>query len=347
MIPATQARALFTEALVDTYKEMPISTSFLRSFFPTALNNSRYVSIEVQRGFEKIATDIIRGADGNRNSAGRSTSKVFDPPYFNEYFDLTELDAYDRAFGSTGINESAIADLAVEAADNTRMLRDKIERAYELMCAQAFLTGVITLKNGDNVDFKRKAGSLVNTSGSNPWVTGSNDPRKDLAAAALFIRQNGKSQGGVFNVIMGSTALTQFLSNTTIQNAGDVLRIDSMSIRQPQRDSLGATSHGSISAGDYRFNIWSYPEYYDNAAGVSTPYLDPKKVIVLPEAPRFKMAFAGVPRLIGGNMQMTPNDFFVHNIMDESKATDQIHVKSAGIPIITAVDQIFTAQVVA
>lgn len=346
MIPSSQARALFTEALVDTYREMPKSTSFLRSFFPTVTNNSRYVSIEVQRGTEKVATDIIRGADGNRNSMGRSTSKVFDPPFFDEYFDLTDLDHYDRAFGSTGINESALADLAAESAANTMRIRDKIERAYELMCAQAFLTGVITTKNGDNIDFKRKAGSLVDASG-NTWATGSNDPRTNLAAAAKWIRQNGKSQGGDFNVIMGSDALAAFLANDTINAAGDILRIDSMMIGEPQRNSVGATTHGRVSAGDYNFTIWSYPEYYDNASGVSTPYLDAKKVIVLPTAPKFRMAFAGIPRIIGGSAQTTAGDYFIQNFIDEKRASDEIHVKSAGIPILTAVDQVYTAQVIA
>ena len=345
-IPASQARGLYTQVLSATYKEMPKPTSFLKSFFPGQTSNSRYVSIEVERGNEKVAVDVVRGSEGNRNAGGLSTQKIFDPPYFSEYFDLTDLRHYDLAFGATGINESAIADLAVESAENTMRMRAKIERAYEKYCADALLSGIITPVAGTTIDFKRKAGSLVNVSGSNPWVTGSNDPRTDLKNAAIWLRQNGKAQGVVFNAIMGSSALAAFQNNDTIEAAGDILRINTMDIREPQRNAVGGSSHGMISAGDYIFRIWSYPEYYDNSSGVSTPYLDPKKVIVLPEAPKFLFQYAGVPRLINGNTQYTPAEFFVDNFQDERNAADIVRIKSAGIPIPVAIDQIYTVQVI-
>ena len=346
MIPATQARALFTQALVDTYREMPKPTMFLQSFGRVSLNNSRYVSIEVERGTEKVAVDVIRGSEGNRNTFGKSTEKVIDPPYFNETFDLTELYHYDLAFGATRINESAIADLAAESARRTMSIQAKIERAYEKMWSEVFETGIVTLKNGDNIDFKRKAGSLVDAT-SNTWATGSNDPRTNLISACQWIRQNGKSQGNVFNAILGSTALAALLKNSTITTAGDILRIDSMMINEPQRNAVGATSHGYINAGDYIVRLWSYPEFYDNASGTSTPYLNPKKVIVLPESPRFTMAFAGVPRLINGSTQYAPQAYFIDNIQDERKVADEIRVRSAGTPVPVAVDQIYTMQVIA
>lgn len=345
-VPTNQARVAFTQALLATYKEMPKSTSFLRSFFPTKISNSRYVSIEVQRGTEKIASDVIRGSDGNRNSFGISTQKTFDPPYFVEYLDMTESMLYDRAFGTSGLDAGILSDLAAETAENTMMMRDKIERRYELMCAQALVTGIITVDSGENVDFKRKAGSLVDASGST-WATGTNDPRVQLQNAAIWLRQNGKTQGVIYNVIMGSTAKAAFDNNDTINAAGDVLRIDTMSIREPQRNSIGGTSHGYISAGDYIFRIWTYGEFYDNSSNESTPYIDPKKIVVLPEAPKFDMSFAAVPRLIGGASAPTPTDYLIQNFTDERKATDLIEIKSAGIPVITAVDQVYTAQVIA
>ena len=42
--------------------------SFLRSFFPVKTTASKYVSIEVQRGTEYAAVDVLRGTDGNRNT---------------------------------------------------------------------------------------------------------------------------------------------------------------------------------------------------------------------------------------------------------------------------------------
>ena len=124
VIPASQARALFTQSLVDVYKEMPKVTSFLRSFFPTKETGSRYLSIEVQRGFEKIAVDVLRGTEGNRNNFGKSTEKIFDPAYYREFFDMTQLDLYDRLFTSSGdISENDFGALIAQAAEKLLMLQ--------------------------------------------------------------------------------------------------------------------------------------------------------------------------------------------------------------------------------
>ena len=64
-ISLEQARLKFTQALVDKYREMPIVLSFLRSFFVKKTSTSKFISIEVQRGNEKIAVDVQRGTAGN------------------------------------------------------------------------------------------------------------------------------------------------------------------------------------------------------------------------------------------------------------------------------------------
>jgi len=100
MIAITDARNLFTKKLVAVYLEQPRVFGFLRSFFKTDESDTKEVSIEVQRGTEKEAVDVMRGTEGNRNNMSKSTEKIFVPPYFREYFDATELDLYDRMFGS-------------------------------------------------------------------------------------------------------------------------------------------------------------------------------------------------------------------------------------------------------
>jgi hypothetical protein len=344
MIPASQARAMLTQFVTDVYKERARSTGFIRSFFPGKQASTRYVSIEVQRGTEKVAVDVVRGSEGNRNKFGRSTQKVFDPPYFREFMELTDLELYDRMIGSDSISESILADFASEIADKLGMLNDKIERKYELMCAQALIDGIITLNNGDNIDFQRKAGSLVSAP---VWTTGTNSPYTTLAAGAEFIRKNGKAQGGTYNVILGEDAMTAFLTNQVVLDRADVRNISLESIREPQRNATGATYHGRTSAGSYTFDLWTYPEFYDNESGVSTPYIDDKKIVILPQAPRFHLAYAAVPRLITSAGDLTAQAYVFGEYTDERNTSHIMDIKSAGVPIPVAIDQIYTAQVIA
>jgi len=346
-IPASQARAILTQMVTDIYRERPQATGFIRSFFPGKQSSTRYVSIEVQRGDEKVAVDVVRGSEGNRNVFGRSTEKIFDPPYYREFMELTDLDLYDRMIGSENISESVAADFAADVADKLGLLQAKIERAYELMCAQALIDGIITLQNGDNIDFKRKAGSLENLSGSAPWTTGSVDPMAALGGGAEFIRKNGKAQGGTYNVIMGEAALTAFLANTKVQNRADIRNFNLDSINAPQRNATGATYHGRVSGGSYLFDIWTYPEFYKNESGVLVPYIDDKKIVILPQSPRFHLAYAAVPRLITSSGSLTAEAYVFGEYTDERNASHIMDIKSAGVPIPVAIDQIYTAQVVA
>lgn len=350
-ISALQARAFLTQAQIDNYRERPKVMSFLRSFFPTVLSSTRYVSIEVQRGSEKVAVDVARGSDGNRNTISKSTEKIFDPAYYREFLDATELRIYDRLFSANGIiSGDDFAGFVSELNDGLMLLQDKIERAYELQCAQVLETGIVELHNGDNIDFKRKAASLVDLGAGNYWTTGSVDPKEALKTAGQFLRKIGKAQGGNFNVILGADVLNALYNNDTYKEQADIRRMELSEARAPQRNAIGADLHGKISAGSYNFNLWGYDEYYNRASdNALTSYVDPKKIIVLPDSPQFKMAFAAVPRLLSANGGVTnvKGDYVFGDYPDEDKATHKFDIKSAGVAVPTAIDQIWTGQVIA
>lgn len=347
VIPASQARALFTQGLVDVYREQVQTTSFLRSFFPSEEFGTKYLSIEVERGFEKVAVDVLRGTEGNRNVFGKSTEKIWTPPLYDEYFDMTELDLYDRLFTSSGnISETDFGALMAEGAKRTMAITQNIERAYELQASQVLFDGITQLTAVDSIDWKRKSLSLSDQSGT-PWSSGSNNPFTTLENAAKFIRTNGKSQGGTYNVIMAGDVYNAFLANTFVKDRSDILNFNLGSVNEPQKNSVGASYHGTMSAGPYLFQIWTYPEEYTNASNVATPYIPSKKLVVLPANTRFKMAFAAVPQLIESASQNVKGAYMVSEYLDQRKATHQVVVKSAGLAIPVAIDQIYTAQVLA
>lgn len=348
LIPAEQARSIFTQTLIDVYRERPRVMSFLRSFFPSVESVSKFVSIEVERGTELVAVDVVRGSEGNRNEVGLSTVKTLLPPYFREYFDATELDLYDRIIGTSGdIDSTVFAQFIDSVADKMVLLVDKIERAYELQCAQVLETGIVTLNNGSNVDYKRKALSKVDKGGGQYWDTA--NPYTDLETAAQFIREQGKSQGAVVNAIFGGQAWTSFLTNAKVLERNDIKSFTLDAINAPQRNSIGASFHGEVTIGSYRARLWTYPEVYQNRSnGAMVPYVNPKNVIVLPENPRFKMAFAAVPQLLTAENKVFKKGAYVFgDFPDERKATHEYDVKSAGIAVPVAVDQIHTTKVVA
>lgn len=347
-IPTQQARGIFTQMLMEIYRERPQVQTFLQSFFAVKESSTKYVSIEVQRGTEKVAVDVERGSEGNRNTRSRSTEKIFEPPLYREFFDATQLDLYNRLFGSTMIDEGMFVDYANEVVDTLGLLQDKINRAYELQRAQVLTTGIVTLNSGDNIDFKRKSASLVDLGSGNYWATSGKDPFANMETGCNFLRQVGKCEGGTFNAIMGSTAFNDFLKNDVVTGRHQITNFPFASLREQQRNATGASFHGRIDAGSYSVNIWTYPEFYDATNGTSTPYIDPKKVILLPENPRFSMMFAAVPQLIDEeNPTPQRGAFVIGDYKDKRKAAHIYDIQSAGVAVPVAVDQIYTVKVVA
>lgn len=350
-IPTTEARSLYTNALVAVLKERNKPKSFLRSFFKVEEKGTKYLSIEVQRGTERLASDVLRGTEGNRNTFSRSTQKIFEPPYFREFFDATSLDIYDRMFTANGVvTEEMVADYVSQLAEKLSMLQDKIERAYEKQAADVFETGIITLVTGnEQIDYKRKAGSLVDKGAGNYWTTGSVDVFADLKNAGKFLRETGKSDGMVLNAICGDEALAALMSNTTFLDRQNLFNMSLDAIAPPIRNSSGGTAHGRLSAGTFIVNIWSYNDIYETSNGTKTPYLNPKNVIVLPNTDTaFVHGFAAVPQLLdGGGAQNVKGAYKFGEFVDKRKKTHEYDVESAGLMIPVSVDQIYTLKVVA
>ncbi len=346
-ISTNQALPMLTNKVISVYRDTDEVKSFLRSFFPSQTTGTRYLSIEVERGTEKVAADVMRGADGNRNTMSRSTQKTFEPNYYREYFDISELDVYDRAVGSEVISESVFADLVNESARRVMRLQNKIDRAAELQCAQALQSGIVTSEAGVNIDFKRDNNSKVDLGASNYWNDSGVNPITSLSEGCEFLRTVGKARGGVFNLIMGSKAGKALINNPKIQALLDNRRMDLGSVREPQRDAIGSVYHGSISVDSWVVQLWTYPEYYTDDAGNQKPYIEDENAIMVPEAPQFEMGYAAVPQLIGDIPRLQEGRYLLQRFVDHKKSTDEFDLRSAFLAIPKAVDQIYTIQAVA
>ena len=346
-----EARGLFTKYLAETYKERTRPLSFLRSFFAPKEGGTRYVSIEVQRGTEKVAADIVRGTEGNINTFSRSTEKIFEPRLYDEKFNATDLDVYDQLhIAQNGtVSSTALMSWIETVSESLGSCQDKIERAYELQASQVFEDGIVTSSVDVNIDYKRKTTSKVDKGAGNYWATGTVDPRLDIQNGCDWLRANGKVQGEVFNMILGKTAMQHLLSNDEFKSQGDIEAYQALQmIAEPQRNSVGGTLHGYINCGPYKVNLWTYNDGYE-LSGTFTNYINNKKVIIIPETPKFVMAYAAVP-VIPKDMDAVINQagsFHVYEYLDRARKGHYYGVTSAGLAIPVGVDQMYTLQVVA
>ena len=346
-IPVQDATALFTKFLIMVFKELPQTTHFLTSFFDPIESMTREVSIMVQRGDERIAVDVYRHSDGNRNTFDRSTEKVMLPPLYDEYFTANEHRLYDQVIAALDLgNTELFAQMTEEQAEQLVKIQDKIKRAVELQAAQALTSGIVELKSGDNINYMRQANSLVDKGAGNYWATGTVDPFADMEVSCEFIRKEGLVNTGDFICIMGSEVLRDFRNNTIVKERGEIDSFKLDELIAPIRNSTGATTHGQVSAGDYNVKIMGYPQFYTDENGVKQPYLDPKSYVMVPATGSIgKESYSAVPQLLGQKPQK--GRFHVTDFVDEKHTSHEIHAKSAPLIVLGKVDQVHTTQVVA
>jgi hypothetical protein len=341
-ISLAQAKGLFTKKIVAVYQQSHPATTFLMSFFKETTTSTRDVSIEVERYEELIAEDIQRGADGNFNTFGKSTEKMFTPHLYDERFAITDLAIYETLANSQTIDAEQLALLAQQGAKHLQMSVDKITRSYELQCSQVLQTGIVTSAAGSSINFKRKNASIVDSAGDY-WSVTTVDPTASIATGAKFLREVGKMAGDTVNVIMGELAFAAFLKNPIMEKKADIRNYNFGSINEPIRNAVGSSYHGTYSCGSFIANIWTYPQSYKAKNGTTTPYINSKNIVILPANPTFNMAYAAVPKLIGqGNRR---GKFVFDEYIDEKKTSHEFAVKSAGLAIPTAVDRIYTQKV--
>lgn len=345
-ISITDVRNLFTKKLVAVFDERVQTLDFGRSFFPSITSNSKQISWQVRRTSEKVAEEQTRGTLGQRNTVSKSTEKLAIPPYYEEYFDATEMGIYDRLFGTDGnIDVGAFTEFNKEVSRELGLLQDKILRSKELQCWQVLLTGIVIAKAG-NFDFRRKVASLIDLGGGNFWDNNAVDPRAVMQSGGEFLRNTGKVQDNTFDMILGRDSYSQLINNDIFKSSMDVRRITLGEITRPQAMATGARLMGQVTAGEYIFNIWVYSEVFDTKSSTANRYMDVKDMIILPEKPEFVFSHAQVPMLPDSGLK-AEGEFFVSDHLDPRKKTHEFVIESTGLAIPVGVDQVFTATVAA
>ncbi len=292
---------------IQLYTQMRSPNGFLSRFFtmkPGGNYSGKKVAIDIQRFDEDVAIAITKCSGPNLNDIDEFTTKEFTPPAYGEAFPVDVCELLERMAGTdpyTAAYQSDAAQLMAIMAKGFMIIDDKIKRAVELQASQILQTGKLTLTNkaGTEVytlDFLPKASHFptVGVSWSN---TATADPLGDLEALAEVIRADGKIDSDM--LIMGKTALRNFLKNEDVQAVLDNRRIDIGAIRPEMVDS-GATFYGYVWVGTYRMEIWTYPDTYkDPQTGNPTKYIADDKVVILSSNTRLDMTSAKVPLPLG------------------------------------------------
>lgn len=351
-ISLSDALPLFTNEIVSKYTDHRKPKAFGRSFFKEVETATKLASMLSQRGMNLMATDIARGTRGNLNVFDRSTQNIVLPPYFNEMFNMVELDSYDALYVDGTMSKINFGKFLDDVASKMDWCMDTIDRRYEYQCWQLLLTGIVTLNNGQNLNSGRKAASLFDPGAPGYWETSNVDPDVILEQGAAFLNEVGKMAGDTVNVIFGANAWTKFKNNPKVIARATQVQWGQEQIVPQIRNSVGGSFNGTSSIGSFNYRFWTYADFVETQDPVTgiitqTPFMDTDSIVMLPEAPTNVLTYTAVPQLLTSGQKPAKGKFQVWDAVSEFKDAHYMGVKSAGFPALGGIDLVFTAKVTA
>lgn len=351
--------SLVTKKIVGKFEEMiPVRTGFA-GFFPEETTPTLEIDVEVQRDNDLIAVDVVRFTEGNKNKFSRVTENKYIPPFFKEDYDFQRDQVYMNTIAlGVGLENAQVNSVITRNAfKNVEKNRNKVIRAIRKQQADVLQTGIVSLSNGDNIDYRRKAASMptVPVLWSNPSTA---TPLTDIRKGMDFLRNVGNSGGSSVNVVMRSAAFEALLATAQIKEQGQnvIQQIQRININMPQFEGVsGFAYQGMVAAGDFTVNLWTYNEKYTDASGNTQYYLAENLVVMLPEDFQGKTVFGGLPTMntatIGGVSVDVPGiveaNFLIRSYSDKRTMSSTIELSSAPLVVPFTIDKIYTMKVLA
>jgi hypothetical protein len=344
----------FTQRVLKPYKDDRKAASGFKSWFPDDISGASQVTWEVKRKGRPVGVDINRHEDGIVTSSTKSTQKAYIPPYFNYKVQMDAFDSFERVFGgSDGVEMVDLSALIKDVGDEVAGNVMRIERAEELQRAQALLTGTVILSAGDSIDFNRDASLLVPYSAGINWNDNAVNPGDIMVQLARAMITKGDAINSLpFDVIIGSEAIIALQDSELLKVGGDVKDQHYMDLAIGATNRAGMTPQGGLSRGSFRFNLWSYEDYYDVSGGSSNiQFMDPKSIIVLPKNTDFVTFYGATKTWKGSGENAIPTvtkgkrNFYQQN--DWNSFSKMYGVQSAPVALLRSVDNVGTATVIA
>lgn len=294
-----------TIVMLDAYLEKSDGApGFFTQFFQTPKKNfhdKRKVKLDIQRSGRSVAPVLTAlGVGSNRTERTDFTSKEFEPTVYSEEFALNSVDFLSRRAGYNPYEDVGFLRAVWEEISSEMLVREeRIRRGIEIQASQCLSTGILTLPGvggvtGFELDYKPKSTHFVGA--QTDWDENNVTTRiKDLSALCDVIRDDGK--GTPYYCLAGTSAAeslkkdAEYLTQVSATGTGLGKLLAPNNTNRP-----GGTYNGKFVAGNHELEFWAVTETYDRLSdGVTVPYLDPWKIVIVSRDSRLDLTFGAIP----------------------------------------------------
>lgn len=270
--------------VIETIK--PVSTFWRDLCFRTVQTfNTEYIDFDMVSRGRRLAPFVAPTVQGKVMKDQGFTTKRFAPAYIKPKMVFDPGRAMKRRPGEKYAGElspSARRDAIV--ADMLKEQLDMHVRRQEWMCAQAVLTGKITV-SGDNyptqvVDFGRAANQQLVLTGGATWAAANDSTVNVVDNLETWANRIQEASGyAATDVIMGLAAWDVFRKKQAVKDSLDTNYRGSESALNIFNPTDGAAVQYRGMIGPFR--VWTYNELYEDDAGSVQSLMDQKSICLL------------------------------------------------------------------
>ena len=350
------------EVSVMLEKESPLRAG-LSPFFPRETIGTNMVSTLIKKNQNFISFDVVNYGEGSYSEDSKIQENLYKAPVYEHKYAFDNDSLYMTTVAKGLMNSApANSQIAQKALNAMRSNKNKIERAILKQQWDFARTGIITLKNNDNIDFKRSADSIANvttTSGyggvywSNPTTA---KPLTDYQKAGFYLRNIAFSTARTFYSVMSSSTFNKLVQITEIKDLLNSRRANRAELNMPEIDLVkGMAYQGVLSTTDFEIILVTYDDFYtDPTTLAKVPFLAEDLVVNIPTDFAGKTIFAALRAKGKTNLGVEVNipalveaEFTMRSFWDDMSITGGMILNSTPMVIPVDVDLIHTMKVIA
>lgn len=350
------------EVAVMLEKEAP-KRSGLSNFFPRQTIGTNMVSSLVKKNKNFISFDVVNYGEGKFNKESKIVENFYKPPVHEESYFFEDNSLYMTTIAKGLMNNAAVnTQIAQKALDQMRLNKEMIERSIIKQQWDFATSGIIKLKNNDNVNYQRSADSIVNVTtasgyGGTYWsVSASAKPLTDYQKAGAYLRNGAYSTARTFYSVMKSSTYNKLSQIDEIKEILNSRRANRAELHMPEIDLVaGMAYQGTLSTTDFEVILVTYDDSYTNPETLAkVDYLADDLVVNIPTDFMGKTIFAalktkgqtdlGVPANIPALIE---KEYVMRSFWDDRTLTGGLMLNSSPLVIPVDVDLIHTMKVLA
>jgi len=312
--------SIYTRLMVETYKDSVGNPTGGMSLFNSRpiFTDAEEIDIDIKRGNGRKAS-LVRRYDeavnlGKQTNGSRFSSVARMFPLIESTSSVSKRDLVGRQFGDLPqVTRSIQAKALLKAREIHNRHIEENAREMERLAWESVLTGEMTVYGVDKLSFFRRPDHQVTV--ANAWDGASATILEDMKTSIKKIRSHGHMTADV--CIMGAGSYDAFIKDTEVkalmdtQNEMHLFKFNAENSKYKRFKDNGFVLGGVIkfpTVGE--LYILTYPDVYENDAGIETNYLLDNQVIIMSSNCRMDRYYGPsdvmpsvikIPEILGGN----------------------------------------------